>query len=159
MIESNEIETLDESVFNDMQKAYDRVKELPQSTAHEIVIPAAVLNGMPDVQTGVEESKLAKINEELLTWPNEFTPFKKLEKILKRREEPFNGKGKVDWGHAETLAFATILQDGNSIRLTGQDAQRGTFSHRHLVLHDEITGDELTPIHHISECKCIVRCS
>ena len=151
MIESNEIETLDESVFNDMQKAYDRVKELPQSTVHEIVIPAAVLNGMPDVQTGVEESKLAKINEELLTWPNEFTPFKKLEKILKRREEPFNGKGKVDWGHAETLAFATILQDGNSIRLTGQDAQRGTFSHRHLVLHDAVTGDELTPIHHISE--------
>ena len=51
------------------------------------------------------------------------------------------------------LAFATILQDGNSIRLTGQDAQRGTFSHRHLVLHDEITGDELTPIHHISDSK------
>ena len=70
---------------------------------------------------------------------------------MKRREEPFNGKGKVDWGHAETLAFATILQDGNPIRLTGQDAQRGTFSHRHLVLHDEKTGDELTPIHHISE--------
>ena len=45
------------------------------------------------------------------------------------------------------LAFATILQEGNSIRLSGQDAQRGTFSHRHLVLHDEKTGAELTPIH------------
>ena len=48
--------------------------------------------------------------------------------------------------HAETLAFGTILQDGNPIRLTGQDVQRGTFAHRHLVLHDEKTGDELVTI-------------
>ncbi|WP_391209259.1 2-oxoglutarate dehydrogenase E1 component [Psychrobacillus sp. L4] len=153
LIESKEIKSLDESIFNGMQQAYDRVKELPQSTAHEIVIPEAVLNGMPEIQTGVAEQQLKKINEELLSWPKDFTAFKKLEKILKRREEPFKGKGKVDWGHAETLAFATILQDGNSVRLTGQDAQRGTFSHRHLVLHDETTGAELTPMHYISEAK------
>ncbi|MEI4768221.1 2-oxoglutarate dehydrogenase E1 component [Psychrobacillus sp. FJAT-51614] len=153
LIQDTDVKSLDEDVFGGMQNAYDRVKELPQSTAHEIVIPEAVLNGMPELQTGVPESQLAKINEELLTWPKEFTAFKKLEKILKRREEPFKGKGKVDWGHAETLAFATILQEGNSIRLTGQDAQRGTFSHRHLVLHDEKTGAELTPIHSISDSK------
>lgn len=153
LMDSSEVKTLDESVFAGMQQAYDRVKELPQSTAHEIVIPQVVLDGIPELQTGVEESKLAKINEELLTWPSDFNAFKKLAKILKRREEPFKGKGKVDWGHAETLAFATILQDGNSIRLSGQDAQRGTFSHRHLVLHDEKTGAELTPIHSISDGK------
>ncbi|GGA27145.1 2-oxoglutarate dehydrogenase E1 component [Psychrobacillus lasiicapitis] len=153
LIETADVKTLDESIFSGMQAAYDRVKELPPTTAHDIVIPEVVLNGMPELQTGVEESKLAKINEELLTWPAEFTAFKKLAKILKRREEPFKGKGKIDWGHAETLAFATILQDGNSIRLTGQDAQRGTFSHRHLVLHDEKTGAELTPIHAISDAK------
>ncbi len=50
---------------------------------------------------------------------------------------------KIDWGHAETLAFATIIQDGNPIRFTGQDAQRGTFSQRHLVLHDKNNGDNL----------------
>ncbi|MFJ7972486.1 2-oxoglutarate dehydrogenase E1 component [Psychrobacillus sp. NPDC096389] len=153
LIDTADVTTLDESIFSGMQEAYDRVKELPQTTAHDIVIPEAVLNGFPVIETGVEESKLAKINEELLTWPAEFTAFKKLEKILKRREEPFKGKGKIDWGHAETLAFATILQDGNSIRLTGQDAQRGTFSHRHLVLHDEKTGAELTPIHAVSDAK------
>lgn len=153
LIQDTDVKSLDQDVFSGMQKAYDRVKELPQSTAHDIIIPEAVLSGMPEIQTGVPESQLAKINEELLTWPKEFTAFKKLEKILKRREEPFKGKGKVDWGHAETLAFATILQEGNSIRLTGQDAQRGTFSHRHLVLHDEKTGEELTPIHGISDSK------
>ncbi|WP_313890785.1 2-oxoglutarate dehydrogenase E1 component [Psychrobacillus sp.] len=153
LLEQDDVKKLDESIFNGMQEAYDRVKELPSATAHEIVIPEAVLNGFPEIQTGVPENVLAKINEELLTWPTEFSPFKKLEKILKRRQEPFKGKGKLDWGHAETLAFATILQDGNSIRLTGQDAQRGTFSHRHLVMHDEVTGAELTPIHHISNSK------
>ncbi|WP_342601008.1 2-oxoglutarate dehydrogenase E1 component [Psychrobacillus sp. FSL H8-0483] len=153
LIESANIQSLDDSIFSGMQEAYDRVKELPQSTVHEIVIPDAVLKGMPELQTGVEKSKLTKINEELLTWPTEFTAFKKLEKILKRREEPFKGKGKIDWGHAETLAFATIIQEGNSIRLTGQDAQRGTFSHRHLILHDEKTGQALMPIHSISDAK------
>ena len=110
LIETADVKTLDESIFSGMQEAYDRVKELPQTTAHDIVIPEVVLNGIPEMQTGVEESKLAKINEELLTWPAEFTAFKKLEKILKRREEPFKGKGKIDWGHAETLAFATIFK-------------------------------------------------
>ncbi|MEK3977566.1 2-oxoglutarate dehydrogenase E1 component [Psychrobacillus sp. FSL K6-2836] len=153
LMDTSAVKTLDESVFAEMQQAYDRVKELPPSTVHDIVIPQVVLDGMPEIQTGVEETKLAKINEELLTWPTEFNAFKKLAKILKRREEPFKGKGKVDWGHAETLAFATILQEGNSIRLSGQDAQRGTFSHRHLVLHDEKTGAELTPIHGISDGK------
>ena len=153
LIESTEVKSLDESVFSGMQAAYDRVKELPVSTAHEIVIPEVVLNGMPETPTGVAEERLTKINEELLSWSEGFTPFKKLEKILKRREEPFKGKGKVDWGHAETLAFATIIQDGNPVRLTGQDAQRGTFSHRHLVLHDANTGEEFTPMHTISDAK------
>ena len=61
--------------------------------------------------------------------------------------------GKIDWGHAETLAFATILQEGNPVRITGQDAERGTFSQRHLVLHDKNNGAELVPIHHISDSK------
>ena len=92
-----------------------------------------------------------------LTFPEDFDVFGRLVRILKRREEPFKGKGKIDWAHAETLAFGSILQDGNPIRFTGQDVQRGTFAHRHLVLHDEKTGEELVPLHHISRCKCIVR--
>ena len=64
--------------------------------------------------------------------------------------------GKIDWGHAETLAFATILQDGHPVRFTGQDAQRGTFSQRHLVLHDKNNGSEFTPLHNISGCKSFI---
>lgn len=153
VVSEQDVKSLDEETFAKMQAAYDRVKELPESKAHDIVIPDAVLNGMPEHESGVEESRLRQINDDLLSWPEEFTPFKKLARILKRREEPFAGKGKIDWGHAETLAFASIIQDGQSIRLTGQDAQRGTFSHRHLVLHDETNGNELMPIHHIQDAK------
>ncbi|MGV3464158.1 MAG: 2-oxoglutarate dehydrogenase E1 component, partial [Heyndrickxia sp.] len=80
-----------------------------------------------------------------------FNVFKKLGKILKRRENVFDGNGKIDWGHAESLAFASILKDGTPIRMTGQDSQRGTFAQRNLVLHDEKTGEEYIPLHHLKD--------
>ena len=60
-------------------------------------------------------------------------------------------EGGIDWGHAETLAFASLLTEGTHIRLTGQDTERGTFSHRHLALHDENTGLRYVPIQHLAE--------
>lgn len=145
-----EVKGIDEATQKEMQEAYDRVKEAKTDENGKISIPEGVLNGYPEVPTGVDKETLTKMNEELLTWPSDFNAFKKLARILKRREDPFQGKGKIDWAHAETLAFGSILQEGNPIRLTGQDAQRGTFAHRHLVLHDEETGKELVPLHHIS---------
>jgi hypothetical protein len=59
----------------------------------------------------------------------------------------------VDWGHAETLAFGSLLREGIPIRLTGQDTQRGTFSHRHLVLHDSETGAELVPLQQVADAR------
>lgn len=153
VLADQDVKDLEKDIQKTLQDAYDRVKEVPEAEHQEIIIPEVVLNGYPEVPTGVKEETLVKMNAELLTWPSEFSAFKKLEKILKRREEPFKGKGKIDWAHAETLALGTILQDGNPIRMTGQDAQRGTFAHRHLVLHDEKTGAELVPLHHISDSK------
>lgn len=148
-----DVKKLETNIQKTMQDAYDLVKKVPEAEHLEIIIPEVVLNGYPEVPTGVKEETLVKMNAELLSWPSEFTAFKKLERILKRREEPFKGNGKIDWAHAETLALGSILQEGNPIRLTGQDVQRGTFAHRHLVLHDEKTGAELVPLHHISDSK------
>ena len=89
------------------------------------------------LKTAVNEKELREINSELLNWPDDFNAFKKLARILKRRENVFDGDGKIDWAHAESLAFASIIKDGTPIRFTGQDSQRGTFAHRNLVLHDE----------------------
>ncbi|KXH81775.1 2-oxoglutarate dehydrogenase E1 component [Sporosarcina sp. HYO08] len=155
ILSEDEVKQLDADVFAEMQAAYDTVKE--QSSKAEPIsnaTPEVVLAGYPrDLATGVEEDRLRRMNEELLTYPEGFNVFSKLERILNRRKDPFNGKGKIDWAHAEQLAFGSILQDGNPIRITGQDVQRGTFAHRHLVLHDEKTGEELVPLHHISDAN------
>ncbi|WP_397537931.1 2-oxoglutarate dehydrogenase E1 component [Rummeliibacillus pycnus] len=151
VVTEEEVTKLQKDIKDQLQAALDHVKEVGkgQVTSHEM--PDAVKNGFPEgIETAVEKERLEKMNEELLAFPEDFNVFKKLSKILNRRRDPFEGKGKIDWGHAETLAFGTILQDGYPVRLTGQDAQRGTFSQRHLVLHDEQNGKEIVPLHNIS---------
>jgi 2-oxoglutarate dehydrogenase E1 component len=93
---------------------------------------------------------LRGINEALLDWPEDFTPHRRLGKLIQRRREMLE-EGTIDWGHAETLAFATLLRAGIPIRLTGQDAERGTFSHRHVVLHDGERGTRHVPLHHLED--------
>ena len=85
--------------------------------------------------------------------PDGFTVHPKLVKQLERRREalraataPTDGSATIDWAHAEALAFASLLAEGTPIRLTGQDTERGTFSQRHLVLHDAKTGQTFCPI-------------
>jgi 2-oxoglutarate dehydrogenase E1 component len=103
----------------------------------------------PEVETAVSEKRLRSLNEELLKVPESFTIHRKLRKPLFRRRDVLDDGG-IDYGHAEALAFASLLTEGTHIRLTGQDTERGTFSHRHLVLHDEKTGLEYIPIQHLS---------
>jgi 2-oxoglutarate dehydrogenase E1 component len=97
--------------------------------------------------TAVSEATLAALNDELLRFPDWFTPHPKLLKQLERRRQP----DAIDWGHAEGLAFASLLVEGIPIRITGQDTERGTFSHRHAVLHDVHTGATFTPIQHLDD--------
>ena len=92
---------------------------------------------------------MRSLNEELLKVPESFTIHRKLRKPLRRRLEILDD-GPIEYGHAESLAFASLLTEGTHIRLTGQDTERGTFSHRHLVLHDEKTGLEYAPIQNLS---------
>ncbi len=106
----------------------------------------------PPVHTAVEAEKLRAINEELLKTPEGFNVHRKLRRPLARRVEALE-QGGIDFGQAEALAFGTLLTDGVHIRLTGQDTERGTFSHRHLVLHDENTGLEYTPMQNLEEAS------
>ena len=89
---------------------------------------------------------LHAMNDALLTWPANFSPHPRLAKTLERRREAMGEAGGIDWGHAEALAFGSLLKSGVSIRLSGQDAERGTFSHRHAVLSDINTGQRYTPL-------------
>jgi multifunctional 2-oxoglutarate metabolism enzyme len=103
----------------------------------------------PEVETAVSEKRLRSLNDELLKVPESFNVHRKLRKPLFRRDELLDS-GPIEYGHAEALAFASLLTEGTHIRLTGQDTERGTFSHRHLVLHDENTGLEYSPMQNLS---------
>ncbi|HSZ69677.1 MAG TPA: multifunctional oxoglutarate decarboxylase/oxoglutarate dehydrogenase thiamine pyrophosphate-binding subunit/dihydrolipoyllysine-residue succinyltransferase subunit [Solirubrobacteraceae bacterium] len=130
----------------------------------------------PEVQTAVPAERLRELGRELLRVPEGFTVHPKLVKQLERRraalEEPSGGPGtspdpglgatgaagapggepaRLDWAHGEALAFASLLTEGTPIRLTGQDTERGTFSQRHMVLHDAKTGQTVCPIQSLPE--------
>jgi 2-oxoglutarate dehydrogenase E1 component len=94
----------------------------------------------------VDLDTLADVNQRALQVPPGFALHRKLARQLARRGQDFGPEGTVDWAHAELLAFGSILEEGIPIRLTGQDSERGTFSQRHLVLHDEESGEKYTPL-------------
>jgi CHAD domain-containing protein len=98
----------------------------------------------------VAEERLRALNAELLEVPEGFTVHPKLAKQLERRVAALD-EGAIDWGQAEALAFASLLVEGIPVRLTGQDTERGTFSHRHIALHDARTGEVYKPIQHLGE--------
>ena len=110
----------------------------------------------PPVDTAVPAEKLRTLNEELLKTPEGFNVHRKLRRPLGKRVDALE-QGGIDFGQAEALAFGSLLTEGVHIRLTGQDTERGTFSHRHLVLHDENTGLKYTPMQNLAERQGPVR--
>jgi 2-oxoglutarate dehydrogenase E1 component len=102
------------------------------------------------VETAVRAERLVSLNEQLLAWPSTFKLHPTMQRTLPKRRDALNAGG-IDWGHAEALAFASLIADGTSVRITGQDAERGTFSHRQAVLHDVNTGETFTPLAHLPQ--------
>jgi 2-oxoglutarate dehydrogenase E1 component len=103
-----------------------------------------------DEDTSVNADRLRSLNDQLLKWPETLKVNPRLAKTLARRADAMGDAGGIDWGHAESLAFASILTDGKSIRISGQDAERATFSHRQAVLHDSESGETYVPLAHVS---------
>jgi len=100
-------------------------------------------------RTAVPAETLRSLNEQLLRVPSGFSLHRKLKPQLERRRDTLGPEGGIDWAQAEALAFASLLVQGVPIRLTGQDSERGTFSQRHLSLHDTKTGEKYTPAQHL----------
>ena len=101
-------------------------------------------------QTAVEPAVLQELNDELFRVPDGFAINRKLKRVIDRQHQAFEKGTPIDWAHAETLAYASLLVDGVPVRLTGQDTVRGTFSQRHLTWFDGNTGDPWTPIQNLS---------
>lgn len=101
--------------------------------------------------TGVDETTLEKVASAISTMPDDMTLTTQLGKILKLRAKRLEEKANMDWGTVEALAFGTLLMEDKNVRLSGQDAQRGTFSHRHAVLHDLATDAQFCPLQQLAK--------
>jgi len=151
IVSAEQAKQLQDAVSTQLKAAHEELKQsiaaphpssegrIPHSTGDEVV-------------TAVAADTLHELNEELLRFPDWFTPHPKLLKQLERRRDTLQNGG-IDWGQAEALAFASLLVEGIPIRLTGQDTERGTFSHRHAVLHDVNTGATFTPMQHLDDAS------
>ena len=142
----------------DAEAAYQRLAAVQQAVKSgatqraedtQRIIPKSA----PEPNTAVVAETLKKLNGELLAVPDGFTMHPKLQKQLERRRDALTSKEGIEWAHAESLAFASLLVEGTPIRLTGQDTERGTFSQRHLMLHDVNTDQRYAPIQHLPEAK------
>jgi len=150
-ITQEQADDLAADVLTELRQAHEALKETfgtaeppPRSDTH---VPAATGD---EVVTAVAADRLRALNEQLLRVPEGFTPNAKLIGQLERRRDALE-QGGIDWGQAEALAFASLLVEGIPIRLTGQDTERGTFSHRHDVLHDANTGGTYAPLQHLDD--------
>jgi 2-oxoglutarate dehydrogenase E1 component len=150
VVTQDEADAFVRGVTDELRRAHEALKatfgappagpdeRLPESTA--------------EVVTAVPAERLRELNEQLLRVPEEFAVHPKLKGQLERRRDAVE-QGGIDWGQAESLAFASLLVEGIPIRLTGQDTERGTFSHRHAVLHDVHTGETYAPLQHLDDAS------
>jgi 2-oxoglutarate dehydrogenase E1 component len=102
-----------------------------------------------EVDTALPPEFVRALNDQLHSWPENFNVHPKLRKQLERRRTAFGPDGGIEWAHAEALALGSLLTEGVPVRLTGQDTERGTFSQRHLVLHDVNRGETIAPIQNL----------
>jgi len=102
-------------------------------------------------QTQIDPETVQRLGKKLLETPEGFQLHHRVRKIMENRQKMLNGEIFCDWGFAETLSYAALLDDDYSIRLSGQDCERGTFFHRHAALHDQSSGEVYKPLKHLAE--------
>ncbi len=151
LIDQNEKQKLIKRYQNKLKEGKSVVsKMIPAHKANypydEDWTPYQLRTGTVSVDTQVDESLLRSLFYKVSSLPEGFELHKNVKKIFTAREQMMLGERAVDWGFAETMAYATLLNDGYAVRLSGQDCGRGTFFHRHAVLHNQSNGEAYVPL-------------
>jgi 2-oxoglutarate dehydrogenase E1 component len=136
-----------------LEQAYETVqRNAPAQEQYPEPPPRGVAR---QAKTAVPLARLKALNADLTRIPPGFTIHRKLERAREKRRTVLDNPTErtVDWAAAEDLAFASILEDGISVRFTGEDVERGTFSHRHSVFHDSVTGDRDVPLQRLAQSR------
>ena len=145
VVTEDDVKAADKAVAEALQELYKALKKETHTESDGGDGKSTSATTSAPVATAVRAERLVALNEQLLSWPSTLKLHPTIQRTLPRRRDAIN-TGAIDWGHAEALAFASLLAEGVSIRISGQDAERGTFSHRHAVLHDVNTGETYTPL-------------
>ena len=149
LVTDEEVKALDAEVQSEFDRIYAAVKAGTADAPPHLPGNQRGPTGQLGVDTAVPADDLMALNERLLAWPDSFKPIPKLARQLERRRAAMGEGGGIDWGHAEALAWGSLLENGKSVRVSGQDVERGTFSHRQAVLHDHESGETFTPLQHV----------
>lgn len=151
---------MEKKFWADLQERLDEVKQNPLPYKYQT--PELVWKSMRKATeedfdqspvTAVPKDQIQQMFGKLMTWPAEFKPLKKVEKLLQDKIKLLETENKIDWATAELLAYGSILMEGNIVRMSGQDVQRGTFSHRHAILRDENTNKGYNRLNHFTESQ------
>lgn len=150
-----------ETVFwNELQDRLDENKQNPMpytyqgpELAWQALRKSEESDFVKSPDTGVPLSVINSLFDRLMTYPEGFNPLRKVSKLLADKVKLFQESQKIDWATGELLAFATLLNEGYDVRLSGEDVKRGTFSHRHACIRDEKTNDEYNRLSKLSDTQ------
>ncbi len=146
-VTAEQVERIRLDVRRELEQAIEYVRS---AQSHESGEFGPVEAPMPE-STGVQDTRLRELNAALFTLPSGFNT--RVARIIERRREALDADAPIDWGHAELLALASILDEDIPVRLTGQDSQRGTFGQRQAVIHDMRTGQLYYPLEHLPNVR------
>jgi 2-oxoglutarate dehydrogenase E1 component len=151
---------MEQKFWSDLQARLDEVKQNPlpykyqaPEIAWKAMVKATPLDFDASPETAITPDKAKYIFNTLMKWPAGFSPLKKVEKLIQEKIKLFETENKIDWATGELMAYASLLSEGKTVRMSGQDVKRGTFSHRHAVLFDENTNEQYCRLDQISQSQ------
>ncbi|MBS1495696.1 MAG: 2-oxoglutarate dehydrogenase E1 component [Bacteroidetes bacterium] len=155
---------MEQKFLGDLQERLDEVKQhpLPYTYQKPELVWQSLRKATPadfdaSPVTAIGDQELKQLFDGLMKWPADFKPLKKVEKLLQDKIKLYNDEQKIDWATAELLSYSSLLVEGKDVRMSGQDVKRGTFSHRHAVIYDEVSNKEYNRLNNFTETQAPFR--
>ena len=151
---------MEQRFLADLQERLDEVKQNPLPYSYqppELVWKSLRKATATDFEaspvTAISNDAFTLLFDGLMKWPVDFKPLRKVEKLISDKLKLFSDENKIDWATAELMAYGSLLIEGKDVRMSGQDIKRGTFSHRHSAIYDEVSNDEYNRLNHFTETQ------
>ena len=151
---------MEQRFLADLQERLDEVKQNPLPYSYQppelvwkSLRKATAVDFDASPVTAISNEAFKLLFDGLMKWPTDFKPLRKVEKLISDKLKLFSDENKIDWATAELMAYGSLLVEGKDVRMSGQDVKRGTFSHRHAALYDEVNNDEYNRLNHFTQTQ------